>query len=472
MTTEQKTTSRRKFIAAGAAAVAVAAVGGAAYYLSQGSAPPSNTASSAASSPLVFDHWHFQDAQVTEYLKSFEKEFNEPAVVEEPIDNGNYHTLLLAKFEAGEVMDMCYANGYAVPTFLSLGYLQDLESMTDINQIKSEMYPGVIDSESTADGKLYCLPYYWSARPIVVVNDDILNKAGLSGQRPETWDELWSLAAKVKASGASQYPVIPNWMSITSGITWDFLGEMANAYNDPDCTKTLFGKDFHPVFDTNTEIADLLKTWQRVVKDGIVDPVVFSQTGEGETVAAMNTGKYAFATTALYDFVPMNDPKSSMIPLGSANLVPMVKQPWGMMETGVYCWPKKNHSQERSQELLKFLGWKDPATGKRITATQWAKVANLGSGYPDTLDDPDVVASFKNWLGDRADATLKAQKDISNAVRTPWIWKSTYYTAWEATVLPILSSIASGTLSVNDGITKMRSIAESLWQKQYGSTTT
>jgi hypothetical protein len=155
--------------------------------------------------------------------------------------------------------------------------------------------------------------------------------------------------------------------------------------------------------------------------------------------------------------------------VGMANLVPMTKQPWGMMETGVYCWPKKNHDQQRSQELIKFFGWKDPATGKRMTASQWAKVAGLGSGYPDTLQDPEVVAEYKSWLGDRADATLKAQDTITRAIQSPGIWRSSIYVAWESSIVPILGSIATGQLSVQNGVAQMRSIAEDLWKKQYGS---
>jgi ABC-type glycerol-3-phosphate transport system substrate-binding protein len=316
-------------------------------------------------------HWHFEDAQITQYLQAFTKELNIP-VVEETLENNNYNPLLEAKFSAGETFDMCYANGYEVPRLLKLGYLQDVESMTDIDKIKSEMYQSIIASESTVDGKLHGLNYYWSARPVPVVNDDVLNKAGLNGQRPGTWAELWSMAAQVKKTGVVQYPVIPNWFSANYGIGWDFLGEMGNTYNDPDCTKTLFAKDFHAVFDTNTEAADLLTTWATSTANGLVDPAVFSMAGESDVVAAGNTGKYAFTTTALYDFETMNDPASSKIPVGMANLVPVTKQGWGMIETGIYCWPKKNHDPVKSQQLIKFLGWKDPATGKRVTSPTWA----------------------------------------------------------------------------------------------------
>ena len=56
------------------------------------------------------------------------------------------------------------------------------------------------------------------------------------------------------------------------------MGEMANTYNDPDDTNTLFAKNFQAVFDTNTDVADLLTTWVTATKAGLVDPSVFSQS--------------------------------------------------------------------------------------------------------------------------------------------------------------------------------------------------
>jgi hypothetical protein len=269
-----------------------------------------------------------------------------------------------------------------------------------------------------------------------------------------------------------QYPVIPNWFNANYGIGWDFMGEMANVNNDPDDTKSLFGKDFAPIFDTNTSAADLLTKWKTAVANNLVDPAVFSMSSESDVVAAGNTGKYAFVTTAVYDYQSLNDPKSSKITVGNANLVPVNGQGWGMIETGVYCWPTKNHDPVGSQNLIKFMGYKDPATGKRVTAPTWAEVANLGSGYPDTLQDPAVIAAYQKWLGDRTTATLKVQDDIARNTGTPWIWKSTIYTKWQDTIFPILSAIASGSQDVKTGVAQIRKTADDLWKAEYGSSST
>jgi hypothetical protein len=144
------------------------------------------------------------------------------------------------------------------------------------------------------------------------------------------------------------------------------------------------------------------------------------------------------------------------------------KQGWGEINSGFYLWPKNNTDPERSERLMKFFGWKDPTTGKRLTATAWAKSDALLSGYSDVLSDPDVIAAFTLWLGDRVDETFKAIDSIRPTMAVPWIWKSPVYTEWIETGFSTLSAVAIGQTSVKDGITQLRSLADSLYKKYYG----
>jgi ABC-type glycerol-3-phosphate transport system substrate-binding protein len=432
--------------------------------------PTTSTAAASSNTnitPLTFVHWHYRDDRVTSYVNQFMQENNEN-VVQETLDNANYNPLIEAKFQSGETFDMNYANVFEANRLIKLGYTKPVEGFDGISQIKSEMYPSIVDAYSTKDGKLAGLPYFWSARSAPVVNDVIMDKANLSGQRPGTWDELWSLAAKIKSSGAADKPVLPHWFNANYGIMWDFLGEMSNAYNDPDLTKTLFDKTFAPVFDTNSSAADLLQKWQTATKNGLVDTAIFSMGGDDPFVTASLTGNYAFVPTAIYYFKSMNDPSSSKIPVGKANLVPVKNQGWGVIDTGLYCWPVKNHDDQRSQKLIKYLGYKNPKTGKRLTQTAWAETDALGSGYTDTLQDPDVKTAFNGWLGDRTDATLKTISDIANSMGRPFIFKATMYSPLADQFFPVLSAIASGGTDVKTGVTQLRAAADALF-KQYGS---
>jgi ABC-type glycerol-3-phosphate transport system substrate-binding protein len=416
--------------------------------------------------PLQFVHWHYRDDIVTSYVKKFEEYFGEK-VTEIHLSNENYNPLLEAKFQAGDVIDMCYANFFEAARLIELGFTRDVESFPEIKQIKAEMYPSIVEAYSTADGRLAGLTYFWSARSCPVVDDAILEKAGMGGERPGTWDELWDMARDVKKAGAAEHPVMPHWFNANYGITWDFLAEMSNVFNDPDLTKTLFNRKFEPVFDAKTEVGELLKTWQQVFKEGLVDPTVLAQAGDSDHVSAIVTGKYAFTPTALYYFKVQNDPSQSRIPKGKANLVPVTKSGWGVIDTGLYCWPKKTTDDFRSQRLIKFLGWRTP-DGERLTATAWAITDALGSGYTDTLRHPDVQKAFREWLGERAPQTLKTFDDIANTMGRPFIFKSPLYTEWADISFPILSAVTAGTTSVEDGVTRLRSEADRLYKKFHG----
>jgi len=424
-------------------------------------------APTVAGPPLQFVHWHYRDDIVTSYVKQFEQYFGEK-VQEIPLSNENYNPLIEAKFQAGDIVDMNYANFFEAARLIELGFTRDVESFPEINQIKAEMYPSIIEAYSTADGRLAGLTYFWSARSAPVVDDSILEKAGMAGERPGTWDELWQMAREVKAAGAAETPVMPHWFNANYGITWDFLAEMANVFNDPDLTKTLFNKRFQPVFDAKTEVGELLKTWQNVFKEGLVDPSVLAQAGDDAHVSAIVSGKYAFTPTALYYFKVQNDPSQSRIPLGKANLVPVTKSGWGVIDTGLYCYPKKTTDDTRSQRLIKFLGWRTP-DGIRLTSTAWAKTDALGSGYTDTLRHPEVGKAFREWLGDRAPATLKIFDDIANTMGRPFVFKSPLYSEWADFSFPLLSAMTSGGLSVQDGVTQLRQKSDELYQKFHGS---
>jgi len=204
-----------------------------------------------------------------------------------------------------------------------------------------------------------------------------------------------------------------------------------------------------------------------VVNEGLVDPSVFGQAGDSDHVSAIVTGKYAFCPTALYYFKVMNDPSQTTIPVGKANLVPVKKQGWGVIDTGLYSWPVNVTDEERSQKLLLFFGWRTP-WGERLTATSWAKTDALNSGYTDTIRRADVIEAYREWLGDRTEETLKIMDDIAATMSRPFVYKSPMYLEYANFAFPVLSAVASGTQSVEDGVTTLRDKLEELHEKYHG----
>lgn len=443
------------------------------------SAPPSSstttstgpTTSVSGNKGLTFVHWSFENAQITDYVHTFDSETGF-STTEDVLDNDNYNPLIESLFGSGTKVDMNYANGYEVPRLINLGYCQDFSSFPNISTIASEMYPTIVSSLSTAAGVQYGLCYYWSFRPILTVDDDNLNKTSLAGQRPVSWGDLWTNSGPAVAkAGVVQYPCMPNWFAANYGIGWDFMGEMQNVNNDPEGTATLFNSSFEPVFDTTGPAADLLTEWASATKGGVVDPSVFSQSSESCTVASGSTNNYAYVTTAFYDWQSLNESSTSNIPVGDSNWAPPSSQQagWGQIETGVYCWPVNNNNATGATDIISWFGYEDPTTGQRVTQPEWAIEAALGSGYPDTLEDPSVITGYQAWLGSRTTTVLANVQTNTGAIGTPFAWKSLSFVPWLDTIYPVLGSVASGVLGVTQGLTTMLNVANSQYNTYYGT---
>lgn len=289
----------------------------------------------------------------------------------------------------------------------------------------------------------------------------MLDKAGLAGDYPATWADLYTQIAQIKSKGVSDTPFLPHWFAEYFGIAWGFLFEVANQGGNA----ALFDdKTFEATFDTNTLAADVLKTWVDIYNKGLVPKGVFTMS-ETDFIAAFTTGRYAYSPQQTYDTAgTFNSPSISPI-AGHVNLVPAVKQPWGLLDEGGYVLtsnrirPRSDQDLKRAQSFEEFFGYKNKA-GVFFVAKQWAQVSFLNSGYPAILQDPDVMSAYTKQLGaDRVDAFFKAMNSLYNVIQQPRVWKTFWYTDWQTKAQQILPDIVRGKTSVNDGITTLRKFA-------------
>jgi len=129
----------------------------------------------------------------------------------------------------------------------------------------------------------------------------------------------------------------------------------------------------------------------------------------------------------------------------------------------------KNNNPKGATDMISWFGYEDSTTGKRITQPAWAIAAALGSGYPDTLEDPTVIAGYQSWLGSRTTTVLNQVQQNTAAIGTPFAWKSLAFVPWLDTIYPVLGSVASGVLPVSQGLTTMLNVANSQYKTYYGS---
>jgi len=154
---------------------------------------------------------------------------------------GDIKQQVLVILTGGDVLDVVQAERPMVNTYISSGYLAELDKVFDKKYL-SDFYPNVLN-DLRSDGKLYGIP--WIVCPwVLVYNKDLFAKAGLNpDQPPKTYYEVFYYAdklaslkdkdgnavygigettASVPVSGASLYRLL---ISFGGGI-WDEKGNV------------------------------------------------------------------------------------------------------------------------------------------------------------------------------------------------------------------------------------------------------
>lgn len=214
--------------------------------------------------------WHAMTGANNEVVETLAKEFNasqsDYQVV--PVFKGTYPETLqagIAAFRSGQppsilqVFDvgtgvMMSAEGAVVP-------IADVLKMGGGTFDKSQYLPGIVAYYSKPDGTMLSFPYN-SSSPILYLNKDIFEKAGLDPSKPpKTWPEVWEDARKIVSSGAASCGYTSTW------LTWIHLENFAAWNNLQYSTQEngLAGSDIEltintPIFVKHMgEIADLAK---------------------------------------------------------------------------------------------------------------------------------------------------------------------------------------------------------------------
>lgn len=107
------------------------------------------------------------------------------------------HQKLQAAYVAGQTPDIAVMEIASIRTFAENGVIIDLDDYVEkANVDMSDFNTGLMDN-SYIDQKLYGLPYLRST-PILYLNENLLEAAGLNIAGPKTWDELETYSRTIK----------------------------------------------------------------------------------------------------------------------------------------------------------------------------------------------------------------------------------------------------------------------------------
>jgi ABC-type glycerol-3-phosphate transport system substrate-binding protein len=407
------------------------------------------------SDPLIFRGWNYMPEVVQDNTNRFNEAYNENADYQ--TITGDYISIMENFHVSNQPLDLAYANPATLYRWSIPNWVHDYEQWWDVDAAKEEMYEGVRAS-ITINDRLYGLPYFVSVRTLAA-NNAVLEQVGITpDQYATTWDELYEQCRQMVADGSVDGPpLLPHWFAagVWFGVSWGYLMECLNT------GAVLWDENNLPVFDDAT--LAILDNWRQLLEEGVVPEGVFTM-GEADYIDAFAQGTYAYSPQQIYDLKVFNDPARSAV-AGQVAPVPVVEQPWGIIDEGIYSVPNRNDSEEklaRKYRLGGFFGYRDHED-ELFVAKRWAIEAALNSGYTAILEDPEVIAAYESWLPEPE--MLNTINGVLGAAQFPAVWHTFWWEEWNATAMTELPRAILGQAPVEEVHANLRTLAEELAER-------
>lgn len=407
------------------------------------------------SESLIFRGWNYLPDIVIDNTNRFNEAFNE--TVDYQTVTGDYIGIMENFHISNQPLDLAYSNPATLYRWSIPGWVHSYDRWWNLDAAKADMYPGVLES-MTINDQLFGLPYFVSIRGTIAANNSILEKAGITPDLyPKTWTELYDQARQIKAEGIADTPLLPHWFTagVWFGPSWAYLFECLNT------GAVLFDENNMPVFDDNT--LAILTNWRALLEEGVVSDSVFNM-GEADYIDAFAQGTYAFSPQQIYDLKVFNDPTRSPL-AGQFSAVPVVDQPWGLIDEGIYAVPNRNDSDEKLARKYRLGGWFGYKDHEDVlyVAKRWAIESALNSGYSAILQDEEVIAAYQAWMPETL--TLDTLNGVLNAGQFPKVWQTFWWEEWNASAMTELPRAILGQASVEEVHANLKSLAEELAER-------
>ncbi|AGB18600.1 sugar ABC transporter substrate-binding protein [Thermoanaerobacterium thermosaccharolyticum] len=289
-------------------------------------------------------------------------------------DYSQKRSLLISSGQAPEIIPKTYP-GQEIP-FVSSGAILPVSDYIDqmpnfSREIKEWGLQNDINSLKQADGKFYVLPLLhqtYTMQYSLAIRQDIFEKNNIP--IPNTWDELESALKKLKELYPNSIPMSDRWQGKA------LIGEALPTFGVPiagsdglfDWTQTstvLYNssKDDWEFYPTSQEYKDMLTYFNRLVKEGLLDPASFTQTDD-QAVQKFVTGKSFVIMTNTQEIQNMINRMNETLGQGNfkvTQILPLAGPKGGViagsrLENGIMISAKAKDDPNFPQ-LLKFVDW-------------------------------------------------------------------------------------------------------------------
>jgi multiple sugar transport system substrate-binding protein len=276
-----------------------------------------------------------------------------------PSDTGQYFDQILTEFQAGGGnVDIIIGDVIWPAQFAAIGYIQDLSDRFPESERKGFL-PSTIQSNIYQD-KLYGVPWYTDAG-LLYYRKDLLEEAGIS-EPPKTWDELKTMAKRVKEQTNTKYGFIFQGSEYEGGVVngLEYVHSAGGQVLDPDNP----GK----VVIDSPETIEGLRIERSMLAEGVAPQAVANYT-ETETLATFTNGDAVFCRNWPYMYAVLGDPKQSKVSQDQVGIAPLPVVNEGDPPTsGVGGWGFMiSATSENKEEAWKFVEFMiSPETQRRF----------------------------------------------------------------------------------------------------------
>jgi len=463
--------TRRTYLKYGAGIVVAAAAGAAAYGIYEATkpppavAPPATTTVTAApttvtaapkptptptpfTGTLQLYAWDYHPELIKKHLGDFENLYGTKVNLNVTPYPG-YLSSVQAKIMGGASVDVIYVQLKTQVKWFNAGWLRALDDLPGADDIKKGMFAAWLPRHThPKTGQLITLPY-WVGSYVNMINDRIRKENGF--EWPKTLDDIYNQCKKLSAKGMKA-PYTAYW-------SWQLEENVVNYIAGEGLD--LFDSEGRALFKDDPRTKYVLDWMRKMVKDKCTSPTILTDD-VGPIVTAWLNGDSYINNWHTYFIESYNrsgqgkelgNCKIPPVPPGSAQKTIAIGDNYGMMA--------KAQDVNAAWTLLRFMGAKEPKTGKFEVATAWATETGLMSPYPDLWDDPGLKSSVSTWAD--FDLFRKYVGEYSQPVtfRQNFIWYDEWVTYMEDTI----KKMVVGQVPVEDVPKKLADKAEELRSK-------
>ena len=346
---------------------------------------------------VFFRGWQYKTDIVQDNVDRYNNE--QAGNVDYATVTGDYPAIMEQNLMAGAELDVLYANPSQAGRYFDGGWIMPAEALPNIDAIKADMYPNILDAWSYK-GQLLGLSYFVSTRGVMHVNLKKYGELGYSdADFPANWDALYDQLYEMRDKGADQ-PFLPHWINEWYGISWGFNFEVMNRGGQvahPDTHEPLLTTDADgPAYKT-------LEDWKRIWNDGLVPEEVLTYN-ESSYIDAYASGRFVFSPQQLYDLETFNREDRSQI-AGYASLLPYQGQSWGLLDSAVYLMTSRERGDGHTDDVKRFASWYgyQDQTGNVFVGNRWMQESMLFSGYRSVMESEAAAERMRNALAREQD---------------------------------------------------------------------